>query len=123
MPMKFKKYMHVERFGNKPVQGIELGVTHIFPKIDGTNGSIWLDDLGKITCGSRSRELSITSKDNFGFRGYVLAYKEYENYLQKHPDHRLYGEFLIPHTLKTYRDNAWRKFYIFDVAKYIDNEF
>jgi hypothetical protein len=26
-----------------------------------------------------------------------------------------YGEWLVPHTLKTYRESAWRRFYIFDV--------
>ena len=36
--------------------------------------------------------------------------------LQKeYPTWRLYGEFLVPHSLKTYEDDAWRKFYIFDV--------
>ncbi|HHX57755.1 MAG TPA: hypothetical protein GX710_07050, partial [Clostridiales bacterium] len=41
-------------------------------------------------------------------------------YLQKHPTHRLFGEWLVPHSLKTYRDDAWRKFYIFDVC--VDND-
>ncbi len=36
--------------------------------------------------------------------------------MQKHPTHRLFGEWLVPHSLKTYRDDAWRKFYIFDVC-------
>lgn len=27
----------------------------------------------------------------------------------------LYGEWLVPHSLKTYRDDAWRRFYVFDV--------
>jgi len=28
----------------------------------------------------------------------------------------LFGEWLVPHSLKTYRDDAWRRFYIFDVC-------
>jgi len=36
---KFMKYQHVERYGTDEVEGIELGETYIFPKIDGTNGS------------------------------------------------------------------------------------
>ena len=28
----------------------------------------------------------------------------------------MYGEWLVPHSLKTYREDAWRKFYIFDVC-------
>jgi hypothetical protein len=27
----------------------------------------------------------------------------------------LYGEWLVPHTLKTYRDDVWRRFWVFDV--------
>lgn len=33
-----------------------------------------------------------------------------------HPDLRLYGEWLVPHSLKTYRSDAWRNFYVFDVT-------
>jgi hypothetical protein len=39
----------------------------------------------------------------------------YNTYFDINPDARLYGEWLVPHTLKTYRDEAWRKFYVFDV--------
>lgn len=28
---------------------------------------------------------------------------------------RLFGEWLVPHSLKTYREDAWKKFYVFDV--------
>lgn len=33
--MEFRKYMHLERFGNDEVQGIELGTCYIFSKLDG----------------------------------------------------------------------------------------
>jgi hypothetical protein len=33
-----------------------------------------------------------------------------------HPNHRLFGEWLVPHTLKTYREEAWRRFYVFDIT-------
>ena len=39
--MDFVKYQHVERLGVDEVDGIELGVCHVFPKIDGTNSSVW----------------------------------------------------------------------------------
>ena len=48
--MEFKKYQHVERFGNIEVEGIELGKCYIFPKIDGTNASIWINEKGIICC-------------------------------------------------------------------------
>lgn len=112
--MEFKKYQHLERYGTEEVNGIEIGECIVFPKVDGTNGSIWIDN-GVVKAGSRNRELS-TEKDNAGFYSYILSNSKFKSYLEKHPTHRLYGEFLVPHTLKTYRDDAWRKFYVFDVV-------
>jgi hypothetical protein len=111
--MDFKKYQHIERFGTDEVDGIEFGECLIFYKIDGTNGSVWLEEIVK--AGSRNRELTL-EKDNQGFYNYIIADKRIEDYLHKHPTHRLFGEWLTKHSLKTYRDNAWRKFYIFDVC-------
>lgn len=111
----FVKYQHIERFGNLEVQDIELGLCYIFPKIDGTNASVWLDD-GEIKAGSRTRELAI-DKDNAGFFAHIQNDDRVKAYLAEHPDHRLYGEWLVPHSLKTYRAETWRKFYIFDVVK------
>lgn len=42
--MNFKEYMHLERFGTDEVEDIEFGECYIFYKIDGTNGSVWVDD-------------------------------------------------------------------------------
>lgn len=114
----FKKYQHIERFGNTEVDCIELGITYIFPKIDGTNGSVWLEN-GEIKAGSRNRELSL-EKDNAGFYQWVLSNDKIKAYLTENPTHRLYGEWLVPHSLKTYREDAWRRFYIFDIT--IDKE-
>ena len=112
--MEFKKYQHIERFGTDEVQGIEIGSVYIFPKIDGTNASVWLNN-GEIKAGSRNRELSLDS-DNAGFYEAMMDDLRIEEYLLKHPEHRLYGEWLVPHSLKTYRQDAWRRFYIFDVC-------
>lgn len=118
--MDFVKYQHVERFGTTEVENIELGVCHVFPKIDGTNGSVWLD--GNIfRCASRNRLLS-SDADNAGFMASMWENKNILEYLAKHPTHRLYGEWLVPHSLKTYRDEAWRKFYIFDVCVDTEND-
>lgn len=111
----FIKYQHIERFGTDEVDGIELGTCHVFPKIDGTNGSVWLDENGQVCAGSRNRELSL-DKDNAGFLDAIIKNQSIIGYLLKHPDHRIYGEWLVPHSLKTYRDDAWRKFYVFDVC-------
>lgn len=114
----FKKYQHIERFGTDEVGGIELGDCHVFPKIDGTNGSVWFQD-GEVHAGSRKRELSEES-DNAGFFQEIVKDNRILQYFEKHPEHRLFGEWLVPHSLKTYRDEAWRKFYIFDIC--VDTE-
>lgn len=117
--MEFKKYQHVERFGTDEVQGIELGDCYVFPKIDGTNSQCYLNDNGELRCGSRNRELTL-EKDNGEFYKNMINQKNIIDYLHKHRNHRIYGEWLIPHSLKTYKDDAWRKFYVFDVC--IDND-
>lgn len=119
--MNFEKYQHVERFGTSEVRGIELGTCYVFPKIDGTNSSCWLDNK-ELKCGSRKRELTL-EKDNGGFYNSMISNQNVIGYLHKHPTHRLYGEWLIPHSLKTYRDEAWRKFYVFDVCEYDEDSF
>lgn len=109
----FKKYQHLERFGTTEVEQIELGECFIFPKIDGTNASVWITN-GELQAGSRTRKLSLES-DNAGFYGWVLKQDNLLNYLTENPTHRLYGEWLVPHSLKTYKESAWRKFYVFDI--------
>jgi len=116
--MEFRKYQHIERFGTDEVDGIEFGKCYIFYKIDGTNGSLWLNN-GVLKGGSRTREVSLEN-DNAGFYNTMVQNNNIINYLKKHPTHRLYGEWLVPHTLKTYREDAWKKFYVFDVC--IDKE-
>lgn len=99
------------------VEGLLVGKCYIFPKIDGTNSSLWIEGFG-IYGGSRRRILTLQN-DNQGFYKYALSENVsiYSHFFARHPEVRLYGEWLVPHTLKTYRDEAWRKFYIFDVTK------
>lgn len=119
--MEFEKYQHVERFGNTEVNGIENGHVYIQPKIDGTNGSVFLNEDGDIQAASRNRVLTLDS-DNTGFFQYVVDHPEIENYLSQFDGRRrLFGEFLVPHTIKYYREDAWRKFYVFDVIDTDEN--
>lgn len=111
--MSFQKYMHLERLGTSEVEGIEVGTTWVFPKLDGTNGQVWQED-GEICTGSRNRALTVES-DNAGFHNWAIAQENLKQYFAKYPSHTLYGEWLVPHSLKTYRDDAWRRFYVFDV--------
>jgi len=122
--MGFKKYMHVERFGNQEVEGIELGECYIFPKIDGTNGSVWVDsgEYFKLCAGSRNRVLSLDN-DNQGFFAHILENDYIKDLLTDYPNLRLFGEWLVPHSLRTYREEAWRTFYVFDVMDDDTGEF
>lgn len=120
--MNYERYQHVERLGRSGVSGLTEGTCHVFPKIDGTNASVWLDDNGVIQCGSRRRLLSLGS-DNHGFCAYVSSgISPLYDLLADHPNWRLFGEWLVPHTLKTYRNDVWRKFYVFDVFDVMDGE-
>jgi hypothetical protein len=113
--MNFQKYQHVERIGTTETDGIEFGTCYVFPKIDGSNGSIWLDDNSKLACGSRNRELTLDN-DNQGFMDWALKQKNIEIFLKENTHLKLFGEWLVPHTLKTYQKGAWNKFYVFDVV-------
>ena len=120
--MEFVKYPHIERIGSDDVEGILEGTCYVFPKIDGTNASVWLED-GVLNCGSRRRELSLES-DNAGFCAYIDKFPfALSDLLVANPTWTLYGEWLVPHTLKTYREDAWRKFYIFDVFDNLTGKF
>ena len=114
--MEFKKYQHVSRLGTQDTEGILDGKVYVFPKIDGTNGSLFMGDDGLVHAGSRKRELD-DFKDNQGFYGNFHKDPRIISYLEKHPTHRLFGEYLKPHSLRTYEDDAWDKFYVFDVCE------
>lgn len=120
--MNFEKYQKVARLGKVETRGIEVGTCHIFPKLDGTNGSVWLDSkTGEVCAGSRNRKLS-ADNDNAGFYKFIQKHNGIKAFLKANPDTRLYGEFLVPHTFKEYDDSAWRRFYVFDVTRGSVNE-
>lgn len=122
--MSFIRYPSLSKLGNKEVESIEFGTTHVFPKLDGTNASMWLD-LDTFGYGSRNRQLS-HDDDNAGFMN-ELEFSEkgypYKHFLRNNPDLILYGEWLVPHTLKEYRDDAWKRFYVFDVYDRVKEQF
>lgn len=115
---KFRRYEHLERLGHSETQEIDHGVVHVFPKLDGTNVSAWVDANGAVRAGSRNRTLTV-EHDNHGFCAWVQGddpkAAALRAMLLEHPNLVVYGEWLVPHTLKSYRDDAWRRFWIFDV--------
>ena len=112
--MNFEAYQHICKLGTDDVEDIEFGTCYIFPKVDGTNTSAWLEN-GQVHVGARRREATIEN-DNQGACACISTDNRIISFLNKYPNLRLYGEWLVPHTIKTYRDDAWRKFYIFDVV-------
>lgn len=122
----FKKYMHLERFGTEETSQLLDGRVWVFPKLDGSNASIWYEDLGNgifgLSFGSRNRQLQLDN-DNAGFMNACYMDSRYGNFFFKHKNLRLYGEWLVPHSLKTYHDDAWRRFYVFDVLDDTTDEF
>ena len=123
--MDFHTYQHIERIGTVETRDIEDGKCYIFPKLDGTNSSIWLKENGTIGCGSRKRDLSL-DKDNAGFMNWATQNEKFKNFLSVYPNLRLFGEWLKSHTFKDYMDDAWLDFYVFDVVdsegKYLSYE-
>lgn len=119
--MSFRKYDHVERFGTDEVEGIEIGDVLVFPKLDGTNASMWLGDARSsgldyfVRTASRNRELSLVN-DNAGFAAWADSDEDRVlKLLIENPSWNIYGEWLVQHTIKHYRDDVWRKFWVFDV--------
>ena len=120
----FRKYQHLERLGTDSVENILDGMCHIFYKIDGTNASVWWHE-GEIKFGSRNRVLSLEN-DNAGFMAWGTqqeSLKKFQALFDESPGLVLYGEWLVPHSLKTYRDDAWRNFYVFDVFDRINDSY
>ncbi len=118
--MIFKKYQHVERFGEEEVAGIEQGACYVFPKLDGFNCSCWLGDDKKVHVGTRYGEL-FPGIDKGKYYNMLANDNNIISYLTANPTHRLFGEFLEKHCVKTYSHDAWNKFYIFDVCTDTNN--
>ena len=112
---EYEAYQHVEKLGNSEVQDILFGEVYVFPKIDGTNAHVWKED-GVIRAGSRRRPLTVDD-DNAGFCKFVTDnMSKFEKLFEMLPEGaHVYGEWLVPRSLQTYRETAWRDFYIFDV--------
>lgn len=116
--MEYVKYQHIEKLGSSEVDGILNGEVHLSYKIDGTNGCVYLKDDGTLGYGSRRRPLT-PEDDNQGFATGIEADEATKagllGYLTRHPDRIVYGEWLVPVSLKTYAADAWKHFYVFDV--------
>lgn len=108
--MVFKKYNKVHRLGKEETEGILDGKVLIQEKIDGANTSIWKEE-GVLKFGTRNTMIES------GFRGfveYVYNNKEIQTFLDDYPHFRLYGEWLVKHTI-SYNELAYKHFYLYDI--------
>lgn len=119
--MEFRKYEKIHRLGKEETDGILDGTCIIQEKLDGANASVWAAEDG-IHVGSRSRDLT---KAGDGFRGlgeYVSRHEGINKLLSQRPEYRLYGEWLVRHTLP-YPEDKYERFYLFDIhngEEYLD---
>lgn len=119
----YRKYIHVERLDKEDVsEMLQSNPVYVTAKVDGTNCVIWLDDDGKVQCGSRTRQLSEFS-DNAGFRAWLMSDHAEAVALRQvvidYPGWVVYGEWLgfakFVGQIKTYDSTAKGHMYIFDV--------
>lgn len=116
--------MHIERVDTEDVEGLlSLPDIWIEPKLDGANASVLLDENGILTAGKRSQVLG--QGDDFrGLKAHVYEHQDkFMAFFERFPAHIIYGEWLIPHTIKYYREDAWHKFYAFDIMNGSTGEF
>ena len=109
----YPKIVHLDK---DEAEGILDGeVVVIQEKIDGANLSVWKTDEG-LYVGSRTQIVG-TPTQLSGFRWaveYVNAHEGIKKLLAKYPNFRLFGEWLVPHTVK-YPDKFYNKFWLFDI--------
>ena len=124
--MEFHKYQHIMKLGTDEVDGILKGTVYLFYKIDGTNSQVFLKDDNTLGFGSRNKEINLTD-DNADFVKETIKnsgeYKELLKVLENNPEYIIYGEWLVPHTLKTYKADSWKKFYVFDILDTKENRY
>ena len=105
--MVFKKYPDIERLGHDDNREILLyseDTLVIEEKVDGGNGSFWLEEDKIIHFGSRNRDLTIENDDK-AFERQQIQLKEHLNKLQEegillNQDYYYYIEWMATHTIR-----------------------
>ncbi len=101
----------MERIDSDEAGGLLEGTCHVFPKLDGSNMCAYLED-GEMHTMSRNQEISEPAP----FAVYAKAHGGIERFLKTFPGLRLYGEWMVPHTIRNYVGEAWNRWYVFDVT-------
>lgn len=111
--MSFKWYGKIHRIGKVETEWLLDWVCTVQEKVDGANLSIWSDEDEGIQVWSRTQNVTLGS-----FRGaveYVKAHQGILNYFGLHKSHRMYWEWLVPHTITSYNAENYNNFYLFDI--------
>ena len=123
--MVFIRYQHVERLDADDTEGLTEGICHIFPKMDGANTCAYSED-GELRTMSRNRETFPPDE----FPVFAGNHPGIPRIVRDLPGIRLYGEWMKPHTVRTYLPEVWGRWFVFDVCtedpdavfRYIDSE-
>lgn len=110
--MAFVKYQHVERIDSVDVQGLLDGKCSIFPKMDGSNMGVYSED-GKMRM--MSRNVDITDSEE-PFAVFARSNDSIVRFVRDFPGIRMYGEWMVPHTVKSYIPEVWGRWFVFDLA-------
>ncbi|MFW6046732.1 MAG: RNA ligase family protein [Candidatus Woesearchaeota archaeon] len=113
--MTHLKYSKIHRLGKEEVNGILEHIVTVQEKIDGANTSVWIEN-GELKLGSRRNEV----EDFRGLRDYIENHEGILKLLNKNPNFRLFGEWLVPHTIKYDKKNM-NHFYLFDIYNHKDD--
>jgi hypothetical protein len=114
--MQFRKYDKIYRLGKEETDGILVGTVNVTEKLDGANLSVWVGDGGEIRVGSRNNDLTANGNEFNGAVHYCNAHPGIRKFLEANPTWRIYGEWLVRHTL-SYNETAYKKFYLFDIHR------
>jgi len=104
--MGFKKYPDIKRLGdddNRELLMYGEDTLVIEEKVDGGNGSFWIEEDGIIHFGSRNRDLTIENDDKAFARQQIQLKEHLENLKKKkiklNPDYIYYFEWMAKHTI------------------------
>lgn len=127
----YKSYTHVEGLHKDACEGLlNNSAVYVSAKLDGTNACVWVDEDGKIKCGSRKREINVDD-DNAGFAKWVYSDSDeavkLREFLVQFPQYIVYGEWMgtskFVGSIKDYDKEALGCFYIFDVFNTYNMEY
>lgn len=114
----FHKYQHIIRLEEPEVEGILKGTVYLFPKLDGAQRQLYKYEDEVVIA---EHDGLLTESGDRGSERFAKQ-KRFRGFFDKYPQYRLFGEYLVPHSLKFYEDDAWNKLYIFDVAERVGED-